>query len=93
MILFSIGLEPKISIGNLRTGQVHLAKPCLRLKNLSQICRELGFWLACDTALFDNWRTDQLGPGTSGEAALPGLGAGTLPDFGRHLAMPGLGPG
>ena len=60
-------------------------------KTFPRSVENLGFGLACDTALFDIWRTDQLGSGTSGEAALAGLGAGTLPDFGRHLAMLGLG--
>ena len=55
--------------------------------------RELGFGLACDTTLCDIWRTDQLSPGTSGKAALLARGAGTLPNFGRHLAMPALGLG
>ena len=44
-------------------------------------------------ALYDIWRTDQLSPGTSGEAAIPGMGAGTIPDFGQRLATPPFGLG
>ena len=39
----------------------------LGIKNLSQICRKLGYGLACDTSLLDIWRTGTLPDVDSGD--------------------------
>ena len=48
------------------------------------------FGLACDTALFDIWRTDQLGPGTLRRSRTTGFGRGDL--TGLRATLGNAGP-